>query len=217
MIRINLLPSAKRQARAQSSGGSGGTGWIVGYLVASLVAGIVLTVVYTQFASELRELNARNDTLEGEIAVLDRQTADINDVRAELEASRELEEVVAELQRARLGPTRLMVELSHVLSSGGGPSIDPRRLEEIRRDNPLAGFNPAWDHRRLWLTEFAEESRAVEITGVGKTNDDVAELLRRLSLSDLFESVTLTRTAASRDAERHLDLIAFEMSARVRY
>jgi type IV pilus assembly protein PilN len=217
MIRINLLPSAKRQARAQSSGPGGGTGWIVGYLVASLIAGIVLTVVYTQFAGELRELTARNTSLEEEIAILDRQTADIDDVRGELEASRELEEVVAELQRARLGPTRLMVELSHVLSAGGGPAIDARRLEEIRRDNPLAGFNPGWDHRRLWLTEFAETERSVAITGIGKTNDDVAELLRRLSLSDLFEDVTLTRTTASEDRERHLDLIAFEMSARVRY
>ncbi len=217
MIRINLLPSAQRKQRAQSSGPSGATPWVVGYLVVALAAAVVLTVVYTQFSGELRELNARNRSLEDEIATLESQTADINDVRAELEASRQLEEVVAELERARLGPTRLMVELSHVLSSGGGPSIDPRRLEELRRENPLAGFNPGWDHRRLWLTEFTEESRAVEIHGVGKTNEDVAELLRRLSLSDLFENVTLTRTEASEDRERHLDLIAFEMTAQVRY
>lgn len=217
MIRINLLPAAKRQQRAQSSGPAGVTPWVVGYLGAALVCGIVLTVVYTQFSGELRELTARNRALEEEIETLESQTADIDDVRAELEHSRELEEVVAELQRARLGPTRLMVELSHVLSSGGGPSIDARRLEEIRRDNPLAGFNPAWDHRRLWLTDFSEEERSVEIHGLGRTNEDVAELLRRLTLSDLFEQVTLTRTESTEDDETDLELIAFEMNARVRY
>lgn len=217
MIRINLLPAAKRQARAQASGPSGVTGWVVGYLGAALVAGVALTVVYTQFSGELRELNARNNALQSEIDELERQTADIGDVRAELEQSRELEEVVAELQRARLGPTRLMMELSHVVSAGGSPSIDARRLEEIRRENPLAGFNPAWDYRRLWLTEFTEEERAITVVGVGRTNEDVAELLRRLTLSELFEEITLTRTRSTEDHDTHLDLIAFEMSGRVRY
>jgi type IV pilus assembly protein PilN len=217
MIRINLLPAAKRQARAQSSGPSGATGWVVGYLGGALVCGVILTVVYTQFAGELRELTARNRALEDEIETLESQTADIDDVRAELEQSRELEEVVAELQRARLGPTRLMIELSHVLSSGGGPTIDARRLEEIRRDNPLAGFNSSWDFRRLWLTEFTEEERGVEIRGLGRTNEDVAELLRRLTLSELFEEIALTRTESTEDSESHLDLIAFEMAGRVRY
>ena len=217
MIRINLLPASKRQARAQAAGPAGVTGWVIGYLGAALVCGVILTVVYTQFSGELRELAARNLALEDEIALLESQTADIDDVRAELEQSRELEEVVAELQRARLGPTRLMVELSHVVSSGGGPSIDARRLEELRRDNPLAGFNPGWDHRRLWLTEFREEERAIELHGTGRTNEDVAELLRRLTLSDLFEDITLTRTESAEDSETHLDLIAFEMSGHVRY
>ena len=85
MIRINLLPAAKRQARSTGAGPSGVTGWVVGYLGAALVCGVVLTVVYTQFAAELRELNARNQALEAEIATLDSQTADIDSVRAELE------------------------------------------------------------------------------------------------------------------------------------
>jgi type IV pilus assembly protein PilN len=218
MIRINLLPGAPRK-QARASGGSGAppTGWIVGYAAAALITVTALWLVYADLSRELREQNAQNAQVEADIAEIERSSANIDEVRAALEESRELEAVVLDLQRARFGPTRVLVEVAHILSEGGGPSIDPRRLEELRRDNPLAGFNPSWDFHRLWMTSFVEEDRHVEIEGTGRTNDDVAEFLRRLSLSDLFENVHLTRTEAATDAATRLEFIHFELEATVRY
>lgn len=217
MIRINLLPAARKQTKAAASGGGSSTPWFIGYAVSAGLAAIILVFVYMQYTSERDTLLAQNQALESDIQQIERQSANLDEVQAQLERSRQLEEVVGELQRARFGPTRVMMELARILSEGGGPTIDPRRLEEIQRANPLAGFNSGWDEHRLWLTSFQEEERHVEIHGVGRTNEDVAEFLRRLTLSDLFGEVTLDKTEAAEDADTHLDIIAFELSATVRY
>jgi type IV pilus assembly protein PilN len=217
VIRINLLPQAKRQTRGAAVGGGGSTGWVVGYAAAALITCVALALVYMSKESELSEQRARNAALESQIAQVTQQRANIDEVRASLQRSVELEEVVAELQRARFGPTRVLMELSRILSASGGPTIDPQRLEELRRGNPLAGFNRSWDTRRLWLTSFEESDRRVRIHGLGKTNEDVAEFLRRLALSDSFGDVHLDKTEAVEDTETHLPLVAFELTATVRY
>ncbi|MDQ3033651.1 MAG: PilN domain-containing protein [Myxococcota bacterium] len=217
MIRINLLPQAKRQARGAAGPGIGSSGWVVAYAAAALVTCVVLALVYFSKDSELSEQRARNAALESQIAQVTQQSANIEEVRAALQRSTELEQVVAELERARFGPTRVLMELSSILSAAGGPTIDPQRLEQLRRGNPLAGFNRSWDTRRLWLTSFEESDRRVRIRGVGKTNEDVAEFLRRLTLSESFGDVHLDKTEAIEEQETHLPLVAFELTATVRY
>ena len=59
--------------------------------------------------------------------------------------------------------------------------------------------------------------RQVRIHGLGKTNEDVAEFLRRLTLSESFADVHLDKTEAIEHAETHLQLIRFELTAQVRY
>ncbi len=218
MVRINLLPNSRKQSRASGGGGDGSaTPWIIAYLAAAFVTILVCALLYFNGTSALDEQRAQNTALQAEITAMEGQSANIDVVRAELAQSQDLETVVGDLQRARFGPTRVLMEMSRILSASGGPTVDPERLEAIRRDNPLAGFNPAWDTRRLWLTSFNEEDRHVEIHGLGKTNEDVAEFLRRLSLSDSFGDVTLTKTEATVDPASHLDLISFELSCSVVY
>lgn len=214
MIRINLLPSAKRAA-GPATGGT--QGWVIGYLVAAVVMIVVLAFVYMGKSRELNEQLAQNNALRQEAADLESQSANIEEVRAELERSRQLESVVADLQRARYGPTAVLMEMSRILSAGGGPTVDPQRLEEIRRQNPLAAFNTAWDPRRLWLAEFREEDRVCTVRGVGKTNEDVAEFLRRLTLSEKFERIELVKTEGATDPETELPVIGFELTCQVIY
>lgn len=219
MIRINLLPQARKVARgAAASGGGGGAAlWYASYALALIVTGGVCGVLYWSGSTTLDEKAKVNADLRRNIANRQRDSAQIDEVRAKLAESQELEQIADELQRARTGPTRALVEMSHILSEGGGPTIDPQRLDQIRRDNPLAGFNPGWDSRRLWLTEFVEDQHVCKIKGVGKTNEDVAELLARLALSDLFTNVTLDKTESTTDPDTSLPLIGFELSARVNY
>ncbi len=214
MIRINLLPGARKQPGAPAGSAQG---WVIGYLVAAALLVVVLVFVYLGKKRELNEQLAQNQQLRQEIADLERQSANIDQVRAELDRSRQLETVVNDLQRARYGPTAVLMEMSRILSAGGGPTVDPQRLEEIRRQNPLAAFNPAWDPRRLWLKTVVEEERQCTITGAGRTNEDIAEFLRRLTLSERFTNIELVRTQGVEDNRTHLVFINFELTAEVIY
>jgi type IV pilus assembly protein PilN len=211
VIRINLLP-------ATASSGSG-TGWFVGYAFIALVTAGALAGVYLMDSGVLEEKLRVNADLRRQIGDAQANSAMLEELQGRLTQSRELERVVGELQRARLGPTRVLMEIAKILSEGarGGPTIDPQRLDAIRRENPLAGYNAGWDSRRLWVLSFEEEHRNCVIKGVGKTNEDVAEFLSRLALSDMFEEVTLQRTRAEVDAETGLSLIGFELTCKVIY
>lgn len=222
MIRINLLPQTVKKAgatQAKISFGPGPSTQVWAGIYAGVVAatGVVLGISYFSMSGELDEKQSINANLQREIQVAMGASSELEQFRARLAASKDLESVVAELQRARLGPTRVLLELAHLISEGGGPQIDPQRLEQLRRENPLTGFNSGWDSRRLWLDSFVEEERECRIKGFGKTNEDVAEFLARISLSELFEEVTLQRTEAKVDTETQLSFIGFEATCKVRY
>ena len=214
MIRINLLPSATRQS---AIGGGSAQGWIIGYLLAVAAVGVGCAYLYVTKNRELNEQEARNDALEANIASLEAESANIDEIRAQLDQSRQLEEVVDELQRARYGPTAVLMEISQILSVDGGPTIDPEELEERCRRDPLARYNVGWDVHRLWLSEFVEESRDCLIRGVGKTNEDVAEFIRRLILSERFERVELVKTESAQDTDTGLPTTRFELTCGVIY
>jgi type IV pilus assembly protein PilN len=214
MIRINLLPAAKRGAAVTT----GSTQlWGAVYLLAVFSWGVLLFFFYLRYHSKLDEQRAANTALEQEIEQAKQKSANIGDVEAKLAKSRQLEDVVGKLQSARQGPARVLMELSQLLSEGGGPSVSAEKLDALRRDNPLAGFNSGWDVRRLWLTSFTEQSRKCSIKGFGKTNEDVAEFLRRLSLSNLFEKVTLSTTSSATEPGSNVPVVSFELNCQVRY
>ncbi len=213
MIRINLLPEAKRQV---STGGSAQL-WGVVYLLSCFGWGVVLFLVYLSYKNIYEEQNAKNEELQAQINRAKSQTENIGDVEAKLAKSKQLEDVVGGLQAARQGPARVMMELSKILSEGGGPTVPQDKLDALRRDNPLLVYNPGWDVRRLWLESFEETNRQCIIVGDGKTNEDVAEFLRRLTVSDIFNKVTLQSTAASTDAKSDLSTVQFKLSCEIKY
>ena len=223
MIRINLLPTdkkkrARRIAPSPLPTGDLGLGtWGAVYAGAIAIWFVVLGILYFAQSGELEAVNQENKTLEARRDELQGKTKGLADVEGRLEKSRRLEKVVQELERARRGPTRAVMELSKVLSSPGGPTINPAELERMREENPLAGFNESWDVRRLWLSRFEEIERECKITGMGRSNEDVAEFLRRLTLSEIYESVTLQRTRAANDPDTGLQVVGFDITCKVKY
>jgi type IV pilus assembly protein PilN len=174
-----------------------------------------LLLFYFSKRGELEEQQAKNSELEAQIKQAQAQSENIGEVEQALAKSKQLEEVVMGLQAARQGPARLMLELSKILSEGGGPTIDPTKFEDLKRTNPLAVFNSAWDVRRLWITGFRESDRKCQLSGYGKTNEDVAEFLRRLNVSEVFDNVQLRSTAAS--AAQGLPVVQFAITCEVKY
>jgi len=223
MIRINLLPTdKKKRARriapsALPTGDLGLGTWAAVYGGAIAIWLVVLGVLYFTQSGQLEAANQENKTLEARRDEIQGKTKGLADVEGRLERSRRLEKVVQELERARRGPTRAVMELSKVLSSPGGPTINPAELERMREENPLAGFNESWDVRRLWISRFEEIERECKITGMGRSNEDVAEFLRRLTLSEIYEGVTLQRTRAANDPDTGLHMVGFDITCKVKY
>ncbi|HEY6881733.1 MAG TPA: PilN domain-containing protein [Polyangiales bacterium] len=213
MIRINLLPH-KRSAAASPAAGA--RVWGYAYLGAAAVWCLALAFVYFGLMSDLEQAKAQNAEIERQVKLVKDQSGNLEELQKQLEQSKKLEEVVRGLRDARQGPHRMLLELSAILSPGRGPTIDPVKLDELRRSNPEAGITSGWDTRRLWVSGFEEyEPRKCRIVGEARNNEDIAEFLRRLALSTVFDDVVLVRTGVPRSGANAL--VAFELTCKMRY
>jgi type IV pilus assembly protein PilN len=214
MIRVNLLPQ-KRELKRSAAGEAANQSWLLAVLGVVVVEIIGLFLFHQVKREELAKQVRTNAELTSQIDQIKKAVANHADVKAQLEVLRAREDAIAKLQQARSGPTAVMLEVSRVLTTGRGPTVDPDVLAQLRRDNPTSVYNPGWDPRRLWLTNFAEADRLVKIDGLARDGDDVSELARRLSLSVYFAEVKLL--PASKTIDSGLDVIRFQLQAKARY
>ncbi len=214
MIRINLLPQ-KRRAEQR---GEASQLWLIVLLLLLVGEAAGLLVFHGMKNDDLKAQRQKNSELELQISNAKKAVSNHDQVKAELGQLRAREDAIAKLQSARSGPTAVMLELARILTSNRGPSVDPDRLSQIRRENPLAVYNPAWDTRRLWLTSFVEQQRKVRLEGIARDGEDVSELARRMNLSSYFHDVKLLPAKKQKlDEADGLEVVKFELEAQVRY
>lgn len=213
MIKINLLPR-KRRVDQQSTAGQG---WLVVVMIVLLAEVSGLFAVHGLKERELQVQQRKNAELSAQIEQSKRAVSNHAEVKEKLAELRAKEDAIAALQSARTGPTAVLLELARILTPGRGPTVDPARLEQLKRENPLAVFSPSWDSRRLWLTRFVEQSREVHIGGMARDGEDVSEFARRLGLSGYFENVRLLPGKRSAGTPGGLEVVEFELQAKARY
>lgn len=207
MIRINLLAQKKRGAERSDQSQA----WLVAVMVVVLAEVAALFLLHSFQAEELTDQQRKNAELTSQIDQAKKNVASHDQVKAELALLRERETAIQKLQSGRSGPTAILLELARILTPGRGPSVDPARLAQLRRDNPLSVFNQNWDARRLSITSYIESQRKLKIDGQARDGEDVSELARRLNLSSYFYDVKLL--PATREAE----FVKFSIEAKVRY
>ncbi|MBI2394024.1 MAG: PilN domain-containing protein [Deltaproteobacteria bacterium] len=215
MIRVNLLPR-RREAKREGS-----KAWVAVLIAAALLEIVGIVVVHAGKKKELDDQLESNRAIEASIADKKAKVANHEAVKKQLAEYQAREDAIAKLQSGRTGPTAMMLELSRMLTPRKLPSIDADALEKLRRENPGAVPSEKWDPHRLWLIEFKEIDRAVTIKGFGKTNDDVAEFLRRVTVSKFFTDVRLVRTEEKMEKDQALGVTysttVFELKAKVKY
>jgi type IV pilus assembly protein PilN len=212
MIRINLMPQKRRAERSDGS-----QLWLAVVMVLMLAQVAALFVFHGFKGEELKDQRRKNAELQSQIDQSKSAVADHDQVKAKLATLRAREEAIGKLQSARTGPTAVLLELARLLTPGRGPSVDPDRLSQLRRDDPLAVFNPAWDARRLWLVKFVEDHRKLRLEGFAQDGEDVSELARRMNLSSYFADVQLLPASRQTDSVTHLEVVGFALEARVKY
>ena len=215
MIRVNLLPRRRETKR------EGGKAWIVLLSAAALALIVGIVIVHAGKKKELDDQLEQNRAIEASIADKKAKVANHEAVKKQLAEYQAREDAIAKLQAGRTGPTAMMIELSRILTPRKLPTMDTEALEKLRRENPGAVPSEKWDPHRLWITSFKEGDRNVSVVGFGKTNDDVAEFLRRLTVSKYFSDVRLVKTEEKIEKDAALGVsyatTSFEVKAKVRY
>jgi type IV pilus assembly protein PilN len=212
VIRINLLPG-KKPKRTET-----GQRHLV-FMGAGVLVGLVgLVIFHVHTSGQLDDARHRNSLVQAEIDRLKGELGDYDKVKGQREELLKQRKTIQALDSNRTGPVFLLRELSEILTPGKGPTFDGVSYQESLLRDPNAGFNASWDTRRVWLESFDEDHKGVKIRGAAKSNEDVAEFLKRLNLSVFFTEVrpesTLQSTSGGAGSVKYVN---FNLSARVVY
>ena len=155
MIRVNLLPhrQIKRELRQREFG-----------LMASfsaIAASAIIFLGYTFISSQIDAQMARNGRLDAAIVNLDKEIADIKDLKDKISVMLERKHVVENLQTNRSQSVIVLDELSRQLPEG------------------------------MYFKSIKQQGVVISIEGIADTNARVAALVKSLSTSNWLEMPNL--------------------------
>ncbi|OGV77149.1 MAG: fimbrial protein [Methylotenera sp. RIFCSPLOWO2_02_FULL_45_14] len=160
MIRVNLLPH--RQIRREARQREFGLMAIFTAIAASAIVFMGYTVINGQVETQLE----RNQRLDAAIVKLDKEIADIKDLKDQISAMLERKQVVENLQTNRSQAVVVFDELSRQLPEG------------------------------MYLKSVKQQGNVITIEGVADTNARVATLVRNFNTSNWLESPVLIEIKA---------------------
>lgn len=160
MIRVNLLPhrQLRREARQREFG--------LMSLFSAVAAGAVLFLGYTVINAKVESQLDRNQRLDAAIVKLDKEIADIKNLKDQISAMLERKQVVENLQTNRSEAVVVLDELSRRLPDG------------------------------MYFRSIKQEGKVITLEGVADTNARVATLVRNFNASNWLESPTLIEIKA---------------------
>jgi len=163
MPRINLLPWRDEERKERK------LKFLVALGGAAVGACLVAFVGYLLMDSMVSAQEARNERLNEEIAVLDRQIEKINSLEADKARFIARMEVIEKLQRSR-------PEIVHI-------------FDEIAKQLPDG----------VYLTEIAQTGQRIKFSGVAQSSTRVSAFMRNLDGSDYLKNPELEIVQTSRD------------------
>ena len=155
MIRVNLLPhrQIKREARQREFGLMAG--------FAAIAAAVIIFMGWTFINARVDAQTERNTRLDIAIVQLDKEIADIKNLKDQISAMLERKQVVENLQTNRSQAVVVLDEISRQLPEG------------------------------MYLKSIKQQGNLISIEGVADTNARIATLVRNLSTSKWMESPNL--------------------------
>jgi len=169
MIPINLLPHRAQRRSAQRR---------QFFVLAGMVFGLgvaIVALVHTYFAGQIEYQSGRNQYLEGEIAVLDRQIDEIKKLKEQTQALLERKKVVESLQSNRSETVRLLDQLVRQLPDG------------------------------VYLKTVRQTGLRVNVVGYATSNARVSTLMRNLEASPFLEAPGLVEIRAVQVDKQNLN------------
>ena len=155
MIRVNLLPhrQIRREARQREFG--------LMALFSAIAAAVIIFLGYSYINAKIDAQAERNARLDAAIVKLDKEIADIKDLKDQISTMLERKQVVENLQTNRSQAVIVLDELSRQLPEG------------------------------MYLKCIKQQGNVRSMGGIADTNARVATLVRNLSTSNWMESPSL--------------------------
>ncbi|WP_300453929.1 PilN domain-containing protein [Accumulibacter sp.] len=169
MIRINLLPhrEEKRRARRQQFYA------LLGLI--TILAGLLVFLVYSIIGGYISAQDAKNDFLQKEIAVLDKQIDQIRRLKEQSQALMERKRVIESLQRDRAEAVRLLSELVKQMPEG------------------------------VYVRSLKQEGQKISLNGYAQSSARVSTLMRNIEASPWLEKPQLIEIKAVTVDKRRLN------------
>lgn len=160
MMHINLLPHREEKRKARRT-------QFYALLVAAIaLAGVVWFIGFTIIEARIDQQNEKNDFLRSEIAVLDKQIAEIKSLKQQTEAL---------LARKRV------IEL-----------LEANRAETVHIFNEFAQRVP----EGIYLRKITQTGQRINIAGYAQTNARVSTLMHNFEESPLLDKPELVQIQA---------------------
>ncbi|MGQ0544458.1 MAG: PilN domain-containing protein [Betaproteobacteria bacterium] len=165
--RINLLPHrAETRKRARQH-------FIVVAAGTALLGGAIVLAVHTFYAEKIGAQEARNSFLKSQIAILDKEIAEINKLKDEIQALLARKAIIETLQADRAQTVHL--------------------LDELVKQTPEG----------VYLKSLVQNGLRVQVVGYAQSNARVSTLMRNVEASPWLDNPVLVEVkAASVDKRR---------------
>lgn len=150
----------------------------------AIVAFLIVFLISQFFQMRIDGQNARNQFLKNEIQVLDIRIGEIRTLNEKKSALEQRISVVEQLQRSRNVGTQVLDEISKVVPAG------------------------------IYLTRLEKQGNSIQILGKSESNNHLANMIREIEGSDLFDDAIL-ESITSDEAKSKL-LSDFKMRIRIK-
>ncbi|MGI6682659.1 MAG: PilN domain-containing protein [Myxococcota bacterium] len=211
MIRINLIGTKTKRAKGAAAGAKK---WELLIFLAVIVAEIVFLFLWQQrLDNELVEAKKRTRDATTKIEDLKRVKIAWENWQREKADIIAQEQVFERLRADQVGPPAMLEYLMYALT----PLRDgPGSSDEVRAQE-LAGWNPKWDTRRVWLKTLKEDAGKLTLQGEAVDHEDVAEFYRRLESSGYFFDVEPGVQDRKVHSELEIKFVDFQVSMGLTY
>lgn len=171
MIRINLLPHRAEKRRAKQ------LQFIILGSLSFVVGAILVVVVHFAISAQIDYQGRRNEYLNQEIKVLDKQIEEIKKLREQTQSLLARKNVVENLQATRSDVVHLLDQMLRILPEG----VHLRSIKQSGYKIALVGY--AREYSSAWLVVQAKctEQGKNGITGVHHTENPEGHIGRELT------------------------------------
>lgn len=176
MANINLLPWREEVRERQKKQYLGMLSLIIA--ICMLMVYVILSVLQWMTDSQLE----RNQFLQAEIHLLDKQIAEIKDIKQQRKDIERRTEIILHLQQARNLPTHILNELARIVPSG------------------------------VYLSSVEKTGSMLWVDGRSESNNNVANMMRKVSLSPWLHEPNVQSIVSHNEQMRQLQQFNLSIS-----